>query len=87
MDSFTLTRAAIRASTGWRYSRVRTLIEKPYRLDGHRDPAGPKGGGRVERFRLSDVLARCRTKQTYDDEAMTSKLIAADAAYRNRTKQ
>ncbi len=87
MDSFTLSRAAIRDATGWRYHRVRTLIENPYRLESRHDPAGTKGGGRTERFRLGDVLARCRTKPHFHETIMTTKLIAADAAYRKGNRQ
>jgi len=82
MTDFTLSRAMIRNVTDWRYHRIRTLIEHPYRLECHHDPAGPKGGGRTERFRLGDVLARCRAQRNYDEDIMTAKLIAADAAYR-----
>ena len=87
MTEFTLSRAAIRDATGWRYHRVRTLIENPYRLEGRFADAGPKGGGRTEYFRLSDVLARIRAKRGYDDHTMTPKLIAADAARRKETKE
>ena len=86
MTEFTLSRAAIRAATGWRYHRVRTLIEKPYRLERQFDPPSPKGGGRTERFRLGDVLARCRSKRTFRDD-MALNLIAADAAYRREKQQ
>jgi len=82
MTEFTLSRATIRVATGWRYHRVRTLIERPYRLECRCDPAGPKGGGHTERFRLGDALARCRAQRNYDEDTMTAKLIAADAAYR-----
>lgn len=82
MTEFTLSRACIRDATSWRYHRVRTLLENPYWLEGRRDPAGPMGGGQTERFRLGDVLARCRTQRNYDEDTMTAKLIAADAAYR-----
>jgi hypothetical protein len=82
MTEFTLSRACIRDATGWRYYRVRTLINKPYRLDSRTDPAGPNGGGQRERFRLGDVMARCRAKCAFDENSMTPKLIAADAAYR-----
>jgi len=85
MGKFTLTRAGIRSATGWRYHRVRTLIEKPYRLDSRFDAAGPKGGGRTERFRLGDVLARCRGRRAFCEE-MTPNLIAADAAVRKENK-
>ena len=87
MAEFTLSRATIREATGWRYHRVRTLIDHPYRLDSRMDPAGPNGGAQVERFRLSDVISRCRDKRAYDDGTMTPNLIAADAAYRKDNKQ
>lgn len=77
MTDFTLSRAMIRDATGWRYHRVRTLIENPYRLECRNDSAGPMGGGRTERFRLSDVLVRCRAKRNFDEETMTPLLIAA----------
>lgn len=82
MTEFTLSRAAIRAATGWHYHRVRTLIEKPYRLESRFDPSGLKGGGRKERFRLGDILARARTKRNHNEETMTPRLIAADTAHR-----
>ena len=87
MTEFTLSRATIRNATGWRYHRVRTLIESAYRLDCRRDPAGPKGGGHTERFRLGDVLARCRAQRNYNEDIMTAKLIAADAAYRKENNR
>ena len=86
MSAFSLTRATIRDATGWRYHRVRTLIKKPYRLDSRFDPAGPKGGGRRERFRLGDMLTRCRERRNFSDE-MALNLIAADAAYRKENTQ
>ncbi len=86
MTEFTLSRAAIHAATGWQYHRIRTLIEKPYRLDSRFDPSGPKGGGRTERFRLGDILARARTKRAFT-ESMALELIAADAAYRKGDQQ
>lgn len=85
MGTFTLSRATIRDATGWRYHRVRTLIEEPYRLECRLDPARPKGGGRTERFRLGDVLPRCREQRNFSDE-MAHKLIAADAAFRREFK-
>ena len=77
MGAFTLSRAAIRAATGWRYHRVRTLIEYPYRLPSRFDRPAPQGGGRTERFRLSDILTRARSKRNYHEETMTPRLIAA----------
>lgn len=85
MGIFTLSRATIRDATGWRYHRVRTLIEEPYRLDSRLDPAGPEGGGRTERFRLGDVLTRCRERRNFSED-MALNLIAADAAFRRETK-
>ncbi|MCT4557950.1 MAG: hypothetical protein N4A61_07815 [Pelagimonas sp.] len=87
MAQFTLSRACIRIATGWRYHRVRTLIEHPYRLESQFDPSGPKGGGQTERFRLGDVLARCRSKRAFDENSMTPILMAADAAQRKDNKQ
>lgn len=87
MTKFTLSRACIREATGWRYHRVRKLIEQPYRLESNSDPSGPKGGGQTERFRLGDVIARCRDKCSFDELTMTPKLIAADAAYRKDKEQ
>ena len=81
MDSFTLSRDAIRAATSWGYLRCHTLIEKPYRLGSRYDLSGHKGGGRTERFRLSDVLSRLRRHKRFKPE-MEQHLIAADAAYR-----
>lgn len=86
MGAFTLTRAMIRAATGWGYGRTHAIIITPYRLESQMDPAGPKGGGRTERFRLSDVLARARTNRAYDEHTMTPKLLAADAAQRKQQK-
>jgi len=86
VGAFTLSRAAIHAATGWRYHRVRMLIEKPYGLESRFDPSGPKGGGRTERFRLGDVLARCRERRAFT-EKMAINLIAADAAYRKGDQQ
>jgi len=81
MNSFTLSREAIRAATSWGYYRCRTLIEKPYELDSRFDPAGQNGGGRTERFRLTDVLSRLRQHKRFELE-MEQNLFAADAAYR-----
>lgn len=87
MTQFTLSRACIRDATGWRYHRVRKLIEQPYRLESHSDPSGPKGGGQTERFRLGDVIARCRDKCSFDELTMTPILMAADAAFRKDNKK
>lgn len=81
MNSFTLTRACIRSATGWGAHRARTIIDQPYPLARRKDVSGPTGGGRTERFRLSDILARCRERRTFTEE-MSQQLIAVDAAYR-----
>jgi len=81
MNSFTLTRADIREATSWGYHRSRSLIEHPYRLDTRFTAAGHKGGGRTERFRLSDVLSRLRPHKRFKPE-MEQNLITADADYR-----
>ena len=85
MTEFTLSRADIRATTGWRYRITRGIIESPYRLNSIFDPSAVQGGGRIERFRLSDVLARVRSLPHFQ-EGMAARLIAADAAYRNSNK-
>ncbi len=87
MSTFTITRAMICAATDWRYHRVRAIIETPYRLQCQFGSSGPQGGGRTERFRLGDVLARCRDKRAFDELTMSSKLFAADAGYRKDNKQ
>jgi hypothetical protein len=85
MTAFTLSRGAIHDATGWGYHRIRTLIEKPYQLERRLDLAGPKGGGKTERFRLADILARARTKRAFT-EGMEAKLFTADAAFRQQEK-
>lgn len=85
MTCFTLSRADIRSVTGWGYLRTRAIIDRPYRLQSQLDPSGPTGGGRVERFRLGDVLARLRSHPHFS-EHFAIELGTADAVYREDTK-
>lgn len=85
MNSFSLTRADIRAATGFGTFRLSTLINKPYPLNRSHTAAGSKGGGRIERFLLSDIIPRLRASSravAYPKEEIEQHLIAADAAYR-----
>lgn len=86
MNSFNLSREAIRAATSWGYQRCNTLIEQPYRLGSRHDHSGHKGGGRTERFRLGDVLSRLRLHKRFNPK-MEQYLIAADATYRKGPQQ
>lgn len=81
METYSLSRADIRAATGIGYLRARNLIEKPYRLHSQSDPATQLGGGQTERFLLGDILARMSMHVGLDEKSAQN-LIAADAAFR-----
>lgn len=85
MTDYTLSRADVCTATGWRYRRVRTLIETPYLLRCRYDPPSQLGGGRTGRFRLTDILIRAKAQKNFQED-MGANLIAADAAYRKGIK-
>lgn len=81
MRDFTLSRSMIGSACGWGYRIVRGILENPYRLRASYDPPSYKGGGRLARYRLSDVLTRARLRPDFKEE-MAARLVAADAAFR-----
>lgn len=80
-DDFSLARGDISKATGLGYRSIKRLITTPYPVFSQKDPAGLRGGGRIERFRLSDVLPRLREHYDYTDE-MGQTLIKIDQTYR-----
>lgn len=82
MRDHSLSRDMIAAATSWGPRIVRGLLMKPYRLQAKLDPPSHLGGGRVARFRLSDVLFRARNHPLFTED-MAKRLITADAEFRN----
>ncbi len=79
--TFSLTRDDISRCTNSGRTRVRSMINTPFKLPFQSDMPGPSGGASRERFRLSDILARIKTKAWFRPE-MEAMLAATDAAYR-----
>lgn len=81
MNSFTLSLADLRAVTGWGAYRARSIFRQPYLLAHLKDPPSVHGGGRTLRFRLGDILIRCRQKASFT-RSMAKALIDIDQARR-----
>jgi hypothetical protein len=79
LSNFTITRANLRAVTGWGDQRVRTLLQNPRKLLFVTKPT-EKGGRNVEYFSALDIVTRLREKDV-PDECITE-LLAIDAQRR-----